>query len=84
MNKFNEVGPLEDDTDGLQFHVNGSAGIGEAFYIWVHEPSKKLLDHEILHLMFDILHTRGIAYADECEDAFCYLGAKLQRLIAFG
>lgn len=65
--------PLANDTDGLQFSVPGELGKDERFYVWIHKPSLNLISHETLHLVFDILVTRGIAYEDSCEDAFAYL-----------
>lgn len=61
-------------TDGYQFHINAPLGDGEIFYVWVSKASPSLLFHETLHLVGDILHTRGINYSCDSEEAFAYLG----------
>lgn len=63
-----------DTTDGYQFHVNAPLGRGERFYVWMAEVSPSLIFHETFHLVGDILHTRGISYSLESEEAFAYLG----------
>lgn len=80
-NKDNECSePLDDDNnDGLQFHVNGA---DKTFYVWISRPDMGLLYHEVMHLVFDVLVDRGIAYADECEDAFCYWGGDIFQQLA--
>jgi len=67
---------LEDanTTDAYQFHINAVLGIGETFYVWMHEPTHSLMYHETFHLIGDILHTRGIEYTYQSEEAFAYLG----------
>lgn len=64
--------PDSASTDGMQFHVNEEE---EYFYVWVQRKDIGLVFHETMHLAFDVLSCRGIEYADECEDAFCYWGA---------
>lgn len=73
-NEVPEPGKMDDDTDGLQFHVPGYMGKHEVFYVWIAEPDLNVLWHETLHLTFDILIQRGVEYAPSCEDAFAYLG----------
>ena len=61
-------------TDGYQFHINAPLGKGETFYVWMAEKTPSLLFHETFHLVGDILHTRGINYSNDSEEAYAYLG----------
>lgn len=61
-------------TDAYQFHINAPLGKGEKFYVWMSDVTPSLLFHETFHLTGDILHTRGIKYSSESEEAFAYLG----------
>lgn len=61
-------------TDAYQFHINAPLGKGEIFYVWMYEKNASLLFHETFHLVGDILHTRGIKYSNESEEAYAYLG----------
>lgn len=75
-NKHGEGAPLARDendagTDAMQFHINGAE---EFFYVWLATATPDLVWHETMHLTFDVLTCRGIAYSDECEDAFAYWG----------
>lgn len=68
----NEFGDLAND--GLEFNVGGPE---ECFYVWIARKEIGLLHHEIGHLVFDVLATRGITYCDESEEAFTYWGAQI-------
>ena len=72
---------MEDDSDACQWHENSPQGDNEVFYIWVNEPSWDLVGHEILHLVFDIMRSRGIEYHEDTEDAQAYLQGKIFKMI---
>lgn len=63
-----------DSDDAFQFTVHEKE---EIFYIWLDRVDLELLYHEIFHLTFDVLVSRGIAYDSSCEEAFAYWGAKV-------
>lgn len=64
-------------TNAYQFHVNAPLGDGERFYVWLHEMCPNLLCHETVHLVGDILFTRGMEYKYESEEAYAYLAGNL-------
>lgn len=65
---------LEDGTDAYQFHVTSPLGEDERFYVWMHDPTPRLIWHETMHVTFDILFVRQVYYKSESEEAFAYLG----------
>lgn len=73
--------PLDDDTNGYQFHISAPLGKNEIFYVWIHTPDMNLLWHETMHCAFDILKTRGIIYTEDSEEAFAYLGADIFEML---
>lgn len=74
-----------DDTDAYQHHIIPAGGKDEIFFVWIGNPDMNLLWHETMHLAFDILRVRGIAYSERCEDAFAYLGGNIfQKLFKEG
>lgn len=73
--------PLQEGTDGYQFHVCGNAeGGGEQFYVWMFQIEPYQQAHEFHHLAHDILFTRGMTCCEANEEAFAYLTGRLHEM----
>ena len=59
----------DDETEGIYSYFPEQ----ELYFMWVKDDKNiAILAHEILHLVFELLHRKGITYCSESEEAFTY------------